>query len=91
MSRLEESFNRSWLSRFLNSFSGRVYRLAAGLAFIVVGFIYSGHLLGVLSILWGIFPLSAGAFDICYISVVLGGPISGKTIRTTYQHASTKS
>ncbi len=39
------------------------------------------HTLGVLSMLWSIFPLTAGAFDICYISAVLGGPLSGSKVR----------
>lgn len=82
MSSFEEGFNRSGLSRFLNSPAGRVFRILAGLAFLIVGYIYRDHLLGVLAMVWGIFPLSAGAFDICYISVLLGGPISGEKIRT---------
>ena len=36
---------------------------------------------------WGILPLSAGAFDVCYVSAALGGPLSGARIRETY-HAS---
>jgi len=85
MSRSEESFNRSGLSRFLNSPAGRVFRLAAGLGFLVVGYIYRGHALGVASMVWGVFPLSAGALDICYISAFLGGPISGAKIRARYK------
>jgi hypothetical protein len=30
---------------------------------------------------WSALPLSAGALDLCYISAVLGGPISGAKIR----------
>ncbi len=33
---------------------------------------------------WGVLPLSAGAFDLCYISAVLGGPLSGARIRDGY-------
>ena len=85
MPRLEESFNRSGFSRFLNSPSGRIFRLAAGLGFLAIGFIFRGHTLGVASMVWGVFPLSAGALDICYISALLGGPLSGKKIRAKYQ------
>ena len=80
-----EAFNRSGFSRFLNSPSGRILRIVAGAGFLIVGLIFRNHLLGVLSLAWSIFPLSAGAFDICYISALLGGPIAGKTIRSTYQ------
>ncbi len=82
MHRLEESFNRSRFSRFLNSPAGRIFRLVAGMGFLAVGYVYRGHALGVLSMVWSVFPLSAGALDICYISAVLGGPLSGAKIRS---------
>jgi hypothetical protein len=85
MPRLEESFNRSGFSRFLNSPSGRIFRLAAGLGFLAIGFIFRSHTLGVVSMVWSVFPLTAGALDICYISALLGGPLSGKKIRAKYQ------
>ena len=86
MSNLEEGFNRSDLSRFLNSPAGRIARLVAGIGFIVVGYIFRDHALGIVSMVWGVLPLTAGAFDICYISAVLGGPISGKKIRDTHRN-----
>ena len=76
-----EAFNRSLLSRFLNRPAGRIFRLAAGIGFLVVGFVYREYTLGVLSMIWGVFPLSAGGLDICYISALLGGPLSGAKIR----------
>ncbi len=80
-----ESFNQSNFSKFLNRLEGRIFRLVAGTAFLVVGYLYRDHLLGLLSIAWGILPLTAGAFDICYVSAALGGPLSGKNIRSTYK------
>jgi hypothetical protein len=77
-----ESFNQSGFSKFLNSPPGRILRLVVGLGFIIVGYIYRDYVLGVLSMLWGVLPLSAGAFDICYVSAALGGPLSGKKIRS---------
>jgi hypothetical protein len=77
-----ESFNQSGFSKFLNSPAGRAMRVVAGIGFIVVGYIYRDHALGVISIVWGILPLSAGAFDVCYVSAALGGPLSGKKIRS---------
>jgi hypothetical protein len=78
---MHESFNHSGFSKFLNSPAGRIFRLVAGAGFLVVGYLFRDHLLGVLSIAWSVLPLSAGAFDICYISAVLGGPLSGAKIR----------
>jgi hypothetical protein len=85
MRRLGEAFNRSGFSRFLSSPAGRTFRVAAGIGFLVVGLIYRDHALGVASIVWSVFPLSAGAFDICWISAALGGPLSGPKIRAKYQ------
>jgi hypothetical protein len=78
---MHESFNQSGFSKFLNSLAGRIFRLAAGAVFLVFGYLYRDHLLGVLCIAWSVLPLSAGAFDICYISAALGGPLSGAKIR----------
>ncbi len=78
---LAEGFNRSGFSRFINSPGGRVFRLIAGAGFLVVGYAYRSHPLGVISMIWSIFPLSAGGFDLCYVSAALGGPLSGARIR----------
>jgi hypothetical protein len=85
MARFEETFNRSGFSQFLNSSAGRIFRFAAGMVFLVVGYVYRSHTLGVVSMAWGVFPLSAGALDICYISALLRGPLSGAKIRSKYK------
>jgi hypothetical protein len=77
-----ESFNQSGFSKFLNSPAGRILRLVVGIGFLVIGYMYRDHALGVLSMVWGLLPFSAGAFDICYVSAALGGPLSGKKIRS---------
>jgi hypothetical protein len=80
-----EDFNRSPFSHFINSSAGRVFRLSAGAAFLITGYFFHAHPLGVLSMVWSILPLTAGGFDVCYISAVLGGPLSGRTIRERYK------
>ncbi len=80
-----ESFNRSGVSIFLNSPAGRVFRLVAGMAWFALGFVYRGYPLGIFSMVWGLLAFVAGAFDICFISVALGGPISGPKIRSEFQ------
>ena len=84
MSRIAEDFNRSAFSHFINSPAGRIFRAIAGLGFLVLGFAFRENVLGLVSMVWSFFPLSAGAFDICYMSVLLGGPLSGKRIRSKY-------
>jgi hypothetical protein len=78
---VHEAFNDSAFSRFINSRNGRIFRLVAGAAFLVVGYLYRQHALGVAAMVWSALPLSAGALDLCFISAVLGGPISGAKIR----------
>jgi hypothetical protein len=76
-----EAFNRSAFSQFINSRAGRVFRLVAGTGFLAGGYVFRGRPLGLASMAWSVLPLSAGAFDLCYISAALGGPISGEKIR----------
>jgi hypothetical protein len=38
----------------------------AGTAFLIVGFVFRLHPLGVVSMLWSVLPLTAGFFDVCY-------------------------
>ena len=76
-----EAFNRSAFSQLVNSPAGRIFRLVAGAGFLVVGFLYRDHALGLLSMAWSVLPLSAGALDLCYISAALGGPLQGAKIR----------
>ncbi len=83
MSNLADVFNGSKFSRFINSPAGRTFRLIAGAGFLVVGYLFRSEPLGIASMIWSFFPLSAGAFDICYVSAVLGGPFSGKSIRNS--------
>ena len=76
-----EKFNRSGFARFINSPSGRILRLVAGVGFLVVGYLFRDNLLGLIAMVWSIIPLSAAAFDLCYVSAILGGPLSGAKIR----------
>ena len=85
MGSFEEVFNRSGFSRFINSLAGRVFRLAVGAGFLMVGYMYRDDTVGLLSMAWSVLPLSAGAFDICYISALLGGSLSGKKIRNKFK------
>jgi hypothetical protein len=79
--RLHEAFSRSAFSQFLNSTPGRVFRLVAGMGFPAAGFVYRNHPLGLAAMAWSVFPLTAGGFDVCYVSAALGGPFSGEKVR----------
>ena len=77
-----DTFNRTGFSRWINSSAGRTFRVVAGVAFIVTGFAIGREPLGVAAIAWGLLPLTAGAFDICYVSAALGGPLRGSAVRS---------
>jgi hypothetical protein len=86
---LASRFNRSALGRFLNSPAGRVFRLVGGAAFVALGvlLIRDGPIvLGVASLVWGAFAVSAGGFDVCYFSLILGGPFTGAACRAEMSH-----
>jgi hypothetical protein len=82
---MHESFNQSGFSKFINSKAGRIFRLIAGIGFLSVGYVYRNHTLGVISMVWSIFPIGSGVLDLCVISAMLGGPLSGAKIRSKYK------
>lgn len=74
-------FNRTAFSAWINSDAGRTFRVVAGSMFLVVGVTFRDEWWGIASILWSILPLTAGSFDVCYISGALAGPLKGCDIR----------
>lgn len=72
-----DRFNASSFGRWINSPAGRVFRLVAGSAFAILGFRNRRTASGKAALIWSVFPLSAGAFDLCWISAALGGPLRG--------------
>ena len=57
MRTLGEAFNRSGFSQFINSPAGRIFRLAAGTGFLVVGDAFRHDMLGRLSMAWECSPV----------------------------------
>lgn len=76
-----ERFNATAFSRWINGASGRAFRLAAGAAWLVLAWTFHDEWWGIAAGVWSFFPLTAGIFDICWISAALGGPLAGRTIR----------
>ena len=79
--KIHESFNQSEFAKFINTPEGRILRMVAGFGFIITGYVERDKKAGIISLLWGLLPLSAGLLDLCFVSAVLGGPLSGKKIR----------
>jgi hypothetical protein len=74
-------FNRSRFGTFLHAPGGRLFRLAAGTAFLTAGLGRRDTAVGKALLAWSVFPLTAGGLDVCYISAALGGPFRGSDCR----------
>ena len=74
-------FNTTAFSKWINGRRGRVFRLVAGAGWLVLALVFRDHWWGVAAGVWSFFPLTAGIFDICWVSAALGGPLQGRTIR----------
>ncbi len=75
------SFAQSAFAQFVSSPAGRIIRVVAGLALIAWGYALSGQTVGTVLMAVGLLPLLAGALDLCVLSALLGGPLSGAEIR----------
>ena len=80
---LAQSFAQSGFAQFINTLAGRIIRLIAGVVLIVWGYTQLDQTLGIVLIVVGLIPLLAGALDLCLISALLGGPLSGKKVRAS--------
>jgi hypothetical protein len=84
---LAQSFARSGFSRFMNSTAGRGTRIIIGLVMILWGYTNVGQSSGIIWMIVGVVFIVAGAFDLCLISPLFGGPVSGIKIRSTVKES----
>jgi hypothetical protein len=75
------AFAESGFAQFIASGAGRALRVIAGLALIAWGYTMRDQTSGVVLMIVGLVPLAAGAFDLCLLSPLLGGPVQGAKIR----------
>jgi hypothetical protein len=80
---LVESFLQSGFAQCVNSPTGRILRILVGLGLIGWGYAQPPGATGIILTIVGLVPLAAGAFNLCFISALLGGPISGARIAKT--------
>ena len=76
------AFAESGFAQFISSGAGRVVRIIAGLALIWWGFSHRDATIGIVLMVIGLAPLAAGLFDLCLLSPLFGGPLSGGAIRS---------
>lgn len=67
--------------KFMASTTGRVTRVVAGIALILVGLLVMEGVVGYIVAAIGLVPLYAGLFDVCVFSRLFGGPFKGSEIR----------
>ena len=66
---------------FMASGAGRVTRIVAGVALILVGLLVIQGTGGIIVAVVGALPLVAGLFDFCVFAPLFGAPLSGPKIR----------
>ena len=67
-------------ARFVSGATGRLLRIAIGIA--VIAFGYAMRSVGGVAIAaFGVLPLAAGVFDICLLGPLFGAPLRGQDIR----------
>lgn len=67
--------------KFMASGVGRLVRIVAGVALIVVGLASVQGTAGIVLAVVGLLPLLAGLFDFCMFAPLFGAPLSGTKIR----------
>ena len=81
---LAESFGHSGFAKFINTPTGRIVRIIAGLALVAWGYAQLPESAGYIIIIVGVVPLTAGIFNLCLISALLGGTINGSRIAKNF-------
>lgn len=64
-------------ARFMSSAAGRLVRIVAGIALVLIGLLVVGGITGVILAIVGAVPLLAGAFNVCVFAPLFGGPFLG--------------
>ena len=66
---------------FMTSSAGRIARIVAGLALILVGLLVLQNTVGYILAIIGLVPLLAGIFDRCVFAPLFGLPFVGPSLR----------
>jgi hypothetical protein len=66
---------------FMASGTGRIVRIVAGIALILIGLLVVKETAGIVIAIIGVLPLAAGVFDFCVFAPLFGAPLSGSKIR----------
>lgn len=68
-------------ARFMSSSFGRLLRIVAGIALIIIGLAAVHGTGGIILAIVGLVPLVAGIFNVCVFAPLFGGPFWAKDIQ----------
>jgi hypothetical protein len=68
-------------ARFMSSLAGRLIRIVAGIALIVIGLVVVHGTGGIILAIVGLVPLVAGVVNVCVFAPLFGGPFFPKDIK----------
>ena len=68
-------------ARFMSSLAGRLLRIVAGIALIIVGLAVVHGTGGIILAIVGLVVLAAGTFNFCIFAPLFGGPFLPKDIK----------
>ena len=68
-------------ARFMSSLAGRLLRIVAGIALIIIGLTVVTGTAGVILAIVGLVPLIAGIVNVCVFAPLFGGPFFAKDIK----------
>jgi hypothetical protein len=68
-------------ARFMSSTAGRLLRIVAGVALIVIGLAVVHGVGGIILAIVGLVPLVAGLSNVCVFAPLFGGPFFAKDIK----------
>ena len=68
-------------AKFMSAWTGRITRIVAGIALILIGLLAVGGTGGTILAVVGLVPLIAGVFNFCVFAPLFGGPFLAKDIK----------
>ncbi len=68
-------------AKFMSSTAGRILRIVAGIALILLGLLVLQGTAGIILAVVGLVPLIAGLANFCVFAPLFGGPLLGKDVR----------
>jgi hypothetical protein len=68
-------------ARFMSSLTGRLLRIVAGIALILIGLVTVQGTGGIILAIVGLVVLAAGSFNFCIFAPLFGGPFWAKDIK----------